>query len=228
MDDATIPGWRRLDGLVHGFGRRPERAETREETRARMTDALRPHGELQLLAQVHGTTLVVAPCAGTPAADASAADVSGILLGIETADCLPALFVDPRNRRVAAAHAGWRGTAAGIVDRVVRWLSEHGSRPEDLRVALGPSIGACCYEVGEELIPQFAEADRGGFTPGPRGRPHLDVRGINVRQLEAAGVPRENIESVDECTHCRPELYCSYRREGRTGRMISYVGWTKG
>jgi YfiH family protein len=128
----------------------------------------------------------------------------------------------------AAAHAGWRGTAAGIVRHVVDRLRGDGSDLGDLWVATGPAIGACCYEVGEELLPQFAEEDRAFFRPGPRGRPHLDVRGINVRQLVAAGVPAANIVHVDECTHCRPDLYCSYRRDGAgAGRMISHVGWQR-
>jgi polyphenol oxidase len=227
MQDARVEKWSGTAGLVHGFGRKPAQAETREQTRTRVAETLRTHGDLQLLSQVHGTTLIVAPCDGAPTADASAAERPGVLLGIETADCLPALFVDPRQRRVAAAHAGWRGTAAGIVGRAVAWLAERGSAPRDLQVALGPCIGSCCYEVGDELRNDFAEPDRAFFVPGAQGRPHLDVRGINVRQLVAAGVPRENIAHVDECTRCRPDLYCSYRRDGRgAGRMISYVGWT--
>jgi YfiH family protein len=227
MEDARLARWSALGGLVHGFSRRPPRAETRAETRTRVTEALRAHGALQLLTQVHGTGLVAAPCVGTPEADASRAEAPGVLLGIETADCLPVLFVDPTRRRAAAAHAGWRGTAAGIAPLVVRWLAEGGSAPGDLLVALGPCIGACCYEVGDELREAFDADDRAFFTPGPRGKPHLDVRGINVRQLLAAGVRAENIVHCDECTHCRSELYCSYRRDGAgTGRMISYVGWS--
>ena len=227
MEDARIEAWSALPGLVHGFGRKPERPEQREDTRARVARAVVAFGPLQLLKQVHGTAMVCAPCEGTPEADASAGG-AGIVLGIETADCLPVLFVDRRRGVSAAAHAGWRGTAAGIVRQVVDRLRSEGSDPGDLWVATGPAIGACCYEVGEELRPQFAEVDHAFFRPGPRGRPHLDVRGINVRQLVAAGVPAENIAHVDECTHCRPDLYCSYRRDGAgAGRMISHVGWRR-
>jgi YfiH family protein len=227
MEDARIAAWSTVPRLVHGFGRRAEHIETRDETRSRVAQARHEDGRLQLLSQVHGTTLVVAPCADTPTADAVATVERGAILGIETADCLPVLFIDVRTGRAAAAHAGWRGTAAAIAGRVVEWFVARGSSPGDLQVALGPCIGPCCYEVGDELRPQFAEADRRFFVAGPAGRPHLDVRGINVLQLEAAGVPRANIAHVDECTHCRPDLYCSYRRDGRTGRMISYVGWRK-
>jgi YfiH family protein len=227
MDDARIDAWRGIDGLVHGFGRRPPGVEDREGTRRRVAEALGVHGDLQLLRQVHGTEIVAAPCDGTPDADAALTGVPGVLLGIETADCLPILFVDVERHVVAAAHAGWRGTAAGIVVHVIDRLRAEGSDPADLRLAMGPSIGPCCYEVGDELRREFAEDDQLAFTPGPRGRPHLDVRAVNVRQALAAGVVADNVAQVAECTYCRTDLYCSYRREGRTGRMISYVGWER-
>ena len=228
MEDARTPEWQDVPGLVHGFGRRPESPEDREQTRARVAAAVAPWGRLQLLRQVHGTALVTAPCEGLPTADASLTAEGGVLLGIETADCLPVLFADVGRRRAAAAHAGWRGTAAGIAAGVARRLLDEGTRPDELRVALGPGIGPCCYEVGDEIRAQFLEEDRAFFRPGPRERPHLDVRGINRRQLLAAGVPAYNIASVDECTHCRRELYCSFRRDGAAaGRMISYVGWSR-
>jgi polyphenol oxidase len=227
MQDARVPAWSEVAGLVHGFGRKPPDPESRDDTRARVSRQIEPAGPLQLLKQVHGTALVMAPCDGTPTADASLGG-PGVVLGIETADCLPVLFVDRRRHMCAAAHAGWRGTAAGIVRQVIERLRTDGSDAGDLWVATGPAIGACCYEVGEELLPQFAEEDRPFFRPGPRGRPHLDVRGINVRQLMASGIRAENISHVDECTHCRPDLYCSYRRDGAgAGRMISHVGWQR-
>ena len=225
MSPLPSPLLASVPALVHGFGRRVpgSRAVAREAAQATFADA----GRVYFLRQVHGCRVVTPPWEEPPDADASSTDEAGALLAIETADCLPVLIVDPVAHRVAAAHAGWRGTAAGIVGRAVAWLAERGSAPRDLQVALGPCIGPCCYEVGDELRNDFAEPDRAFFVPGPQGRPHLDVRGINVRQLVAAGVPRDNIAHVDECTRCRPDLYCSYRRDGRgAGRMISYVGWT--
>jgi hypothetical protein len=172
---------------------------------------------------VHGALVHAAPWEGRPEGDASVAAAAGLLLGIETADCLPVLIVDPRRRAVAAAHAGWRGTAAGVARAAVAALRAGGSAPADLRAALGPGIGACCYEVGEELRSAFAPEF---FHPGPRGRSHLDVRAANRRQLEQAGLPPEHIHDVDECTSCRPDLYHSYRRDGKgAGRMISFVGF---
>jgi len=217
-----------VPGLVHGFEQRlgPNGWETREEGRGRVAAALEPQGRLFLLRQVHGASVRVAPWQGTPDGDAAVAGEPGLLLGIETADCLPVLLVDPVLRRVAAAHAGWRGSAAGVTAAAVRALVERGSRPEDLLAALGPAIGPCCYEVGEELRAAFGPQGASFFRPGPRGRPHLDVRAVNERQLLALGLRPERLVHVADCTHCQADRYHSYRRDGRgAGRMISFVGF---
>jgi YfiH family protein len=176
--------------------------------------------------QVHGTVVLQAPWDGTPEADAAVAVTPGVLLGIATADCLPVLLVDPVRRAVAAAHAGWRGTVGQIARRAVEALVDQGSRPADVLAALGPGIGPCCYEVGEELRAAFGPGGAAFFRSGPHGRPHLDVRAANVRQLEEVGVRPERIHHVDHCTSCRSDRYYSYRRDGAgTGRMISFVGF---
>jgi purine-nucleoside/S-methyl-5'-thioadenosine phosphorylase / adenosine deaminase len=226
---ATVPVLGEVPGLVHGFEQRlgPPGWEDRDAGRARVAAALAEEGRLHLLKQVHGILVRAAPWDGRPEGDAATADRAGILLGIETADCLPVLLADPRRRLVAAAHAGWRGTAAGVVGAAVRALVEGGSRPEDLVAALGPAIGPCCYEVGEELLPAFGPGGEAFFRAGPRGRPHLDVRAANVAQLRAAGLPDAQVHHVGDCTSCRADLYPSYRRDGAgAGRMISYIGWS--
>jgi YfiH family protein len=231
LETVRVAGLGGVPGLVHGFERRRPGAgtESREETRARVTEALRAWGDLHLLKQVHGTTVVGAPFAGSPEGDAMVSAAPGFLLGIETADCLPVLLVDPEARRVAAAHAGWRGTAAGVVGAAVAALNARGSEPSSLLVALGPAIGPCCYEVGDELREAFGEGGAAFFRSGPRGRLHLDLRAANVAQLEQAGVRPERIHHVFECTACRPGLYHSYRRDGAgAGRMISFVGFARG
>jgi YfiH family protein len=227
---VTLPALDRVPGLVHGFEQRlgPPGWEERETSRERVAAELAPRGSLLLLRQVHGTTVRAAPWEGRPEGDAATADQPGVLLGIETADCLPVLLVDPRRHLVAAAHAGWRGTAAGVVLRAVASLRELGSRPEDLLAALGPGIGPCCYEVGEDVRQAFGAGGAAYFRPGPRGRAHLDVRAANRAQLHEAGVPPAAIHDLDHCTFCRADLYHSYRREGKgAGRMISYIGWTR-
>jgi hypothetical protein len=182
--------------------------------------------------------------------DASTTNRPDLLLGVQTADCVPILFVDPKKRAVAAVHAGWRGTLARIAGKTVgRMQMEFGSKPQDLLVALGPSIGPCCYEVGAELVikfaAQFADANdyfdeaRSGEEPNPLQwlnmappghqpppkNVHLDLRKANRSQLVAAGVPEKNIYVSDLCTACRTDLLFSYRREGpRSGRLLSVIG----
>lgn len=223
-----VPALLAVPGLVHGFERRlasPGR-ESREASRQRVGQALEPHDRLLLMKQVHGAHVLRAPWQGTPEADAATASEAGLILGVETADCLPVFLVDPRRRAVAAAHAGWRGTAAGVVARAVEALVAAGSRPAELLAALGPGIGPCCYEVGDELRASFGPKGAEFFRPGPRGRPHLDVRAANRRQLQGAGLRLEHVHDVDECTSCRADLYHSYRRDGPGGgRMISFVGF---
>ena len=226
---ATVPALAAIPGLVHGFEQSlgPAGWETREGARRRVAHALHAQGRLFLLHQVHGTEIHRAPWDGYPAGDAGIAEQPGMIVGIETADCLPVLLADPRRRVVAAAHAGWRGTAAGIARKALDSLIADGSRAEDIVAALGPGIGPCCYEVGPELVPQFGAGGEAFFTPGKGDRLRLDVRAANVRQLRDGGVPEAQIASVADCTFHEADSYHSYRREGQGGgRMISYVGLT--
>lgn len=224
---VTVPALDVIPGLVHGFERRRGEAyaETRDEGRARVAAALAPSGRLHLLRQVHGAAVRTAPWEGTPEADAGIASSAGHLLGIETADCLPVLLVDPVRRTVGAAHAGWRGTVARVAPAAVGAMVAEGSRPGDLVAALGPSIGACCYEVGPDVEEAFGPEGARFFRPGPRGRAHVDVRAANRAQLVEAGLRDEAIHDVLDCTFCAPG-YFSYRRDGKgAGRMINFVGW---
>lgn len=161
-------------------------------------------------------------------------DLPGVMLGVQTADCVPVLVADVKRRAVAAFHAGWRGTVAGIVEHgMAKMQAEYGSRPEDLIAAVGPSIGACCYPVGDEVRSafreQFSYADQ-LFQSGADGEAHLDLWEANRRQLLDAGVGEAKIAVVGECTACARDedgagRYFSYRAEhGITGRMMSVVG----
>lgn len=222
----------RIDGLIHGFERREQlpaaspRVETREESRRRVASALRDRGTLLTLRQVHGAHVERAPWSGRPEADAAVVQAPGYLIGIETADCLPVLIVDPRQRIAAAAHAGWRGTAARIAVRTVEAMTQLGAAPAQLLAALGPGISRCCYEVGPDLEHALGPSGAPFLVPGTRERRHLDLRAYNVHQLEAAGLRRECIHDFAECTACRAQDYHSYRRDGAgSGRMMSYIGW---
>jgi YfiH family protein len=228
---ATIDVLETVPGLVHGFEQRlgPAGWESRDGARRRVAQALQRFGRLHLMRQVHGTTVRRAPWDDTlPEGDAAVTDRAGTMLGIETADCLPVLLVDPRRRAVAAAHAGWRGTAAGVARAALQALVDDGTRAEDVVAALGPGIGPCCYEVGPELVPQFGPGGEAFFRAGHGDRLLLDVRAANVRQLRDAGVPEAQIHHVADCTRCEADQYHSYRREGvGGGRMISFVGFAK-
>lgn len=227
---ATVPALDAIRGLVHGFEQRlgPPGWETRDGSRQRVASALAGSGRLLLLRQVHGDTIHRAPWEGLPEGDAGTADRPGMILGIETADCLPVLLVDPRRRVVAAAHAGWRGTAKGIARKTLDVLVAGGSRPEDVIAALGPGIGPCCYEVGPELVAEFGPGAEAFFAPGKGDRLCLDVRAANKRQLREGGVPEAQIDGVADCTFHEADRYHSYRREGLGGgRMISYIGFAR-
>jgi YfiH family protein len=162
-------------------------------------------------------------------------DVRGVLLGVGTADCVPVLVVDVEKRVVGAFHAGWRGTVARIVERgVARMAEEYGSRVEDLVAAVGPSIGACCYTVGEEVRSEFGQGfgyARELFETGTDdGGIRLDLWEANRRQLLDAGVDEGRIALVGECTACMRDesgtlRYFSHRGEkGHAGRMLNVVG----
>jgi YfiH family protein len=151
----------------------------------------------------------------------------GVLLGIQTADCLPILIADRQRRAVGAFHAGWRGTLKGIVERGVAAMGhEFGSLPGDLVAAIGPGIGPCCFGVGAEVQDLFraryAYADK-LFSAGQRLS--LDLVEANRRQLLAAGLSPETIFTLNACTSCRTDEFFSYRAErGKTGRMMAVIG----
>jgi polyphenol oxidase len=164
--------------------------------------------------------------------DALTTIAPNILLAVKTADCVPVLLGDARTGAVAAVHAGWRGTLASIVARTLERMNEtYGTTAADVRAAIGPAAGACCYEVGGEVIEAFHERFPEAaewFTPTRAGHAHVDLQRANRDQLIAAGVPAEAINIAPLCTMCRTDLFFSYRREkslyGRTGRLMSVIG----
>ncbi len=181
--------------------------------------------------QVHGSRVQVIGKAqrGTeiPATDALVTNIPGLLLGEFFADCVPLYFLDPRSRAVALAHAGWRGTVANIAAGTLEALSNaFGSRPEDCLVAIGPSIGPCCYEVDEHVVGPLRESFPGwqeAVTPSGSGKWFLDLWEVNARQLREKGVKNEHILAGKICTACRPGQFFSYRAHGVTGRMAAAI-----
>ena len=178
---------------------------------------------------------------------------AGMLLAIQTADCLPVIVVDTKRHAIGVFHAGWRGTVKRIVEKGVGEMVRHfGSRPRDLKAAIGPGIQGCCYEVGEEVRTKFEsqfsyaaslfreikESDpvREKYpllfltarAPGHSELPKkifLDLVEANRQQLIAVGVPKKSIDTSPLCTNCHPEVLFSYRAErGKTGRMMGVAG----
>jgi len=212
------------------------------------------------LRQVHSDIVQVVnssnpePSGDAPKGDALITSEPGFLLVVQTADCVPILLADKKRRAVAAIHAGWRGTLQRIAQKALgRMQMEFGTGPQDVIAALGPGIGQCCFEVGPEVVAEFAakfpeasEWFKGPFDslargdndpnwlpwltmrpPGhqlPEPRAHLDLIAANRAILTNAGVSPGNISSSRFCTACRTDLFFSYRRERITGRMMAAIG----
>jgi YfiH family protein len=199
--------------------------------------------EVAMVTQVHGREVVVVRKGGAvaqprPEADAIVSDAPDVAIAIRVADCVPLLMADRRRGVVAAVHAGWRGTAARAAVAGVEALTrEFGTRPTDLMVAIGPSIGPCCYEVGSDLVDAFAAAgheryliDRWFLSPPPeRGSQQrqaltLDVARANIDQLILAGVPEGQIYASGLCTAMHLEVLTSYRKEkDKAGRLLGVI-----
>jgi YfiH family protein len=179
---------------------------------------------------VHGTDVLVvdeetAPTALSVRADILVTDRPGFLLMQRYADCVPILAWHPEAGAVGVAHAGWRGTAAGVARRTVEAVGELADGDAaGVRAAVGPSIGPCCFEVGEEVVAEFPDVD-GAVSTGPRGRSHLDLWELNRRGLVLAGVAPEHVEVAGVCTRCNPETYFSHRALGYpAGRFGAAIG----
>lgn len=179
-----------------------------------------PRDRLFGVTQVHGDAVVEAPVGSAVQADAIWSGRAGDAVGVKTADCVPILIADPKGRRVAAVHAGWRGTLSEIAARTVETLVRAGSAPADLRVAIGPAIGACCYAVGEDLIAQFAARFPAEVCGSGRT---LDLKRAVRVTLERAGVPHAQIDDLGLCTACDPRFFSHRRDKGHTGRHFSFI-----
>jgi purine-nucleoside/S-methyl-5'-thioadenosine phosphorylase / adenosine deaminase len=268
----------KIPWLVHGFSTRPggvsdlggekvlnlgfaewDSKENVLENRRCFQSALGADGlTLLTLRQIHSDVVQLfeappaEPCRGLPAqaGDASTTNRPNLLLAVQTADCVPIFLVDPKNRAIAAVHAGWRGTLQRIVTKTIGTMHmQFGTKPADLLAAIGPSIGGCCYEVGTEIAAEFKsqfpnapdwfDELRTGDEPNPlqwlsmmppghQPPPKnvlLDLRKANCAQLLAAGLRSQNITVSDLCAACRRDLLFSYRKEGsKAGRLMAVIG----
>jgi YfiH family protein len=202
-----------FDWLEHGFG-------------TRGSENFWPADRVATLHQIHSDIVVRAGARSGRIGDGDALieNSPGKLVGVKTADCIPILMVDSRNRAVAAVHAGWRGTLSRIAQKAVQHLEGNfSSHAEDLHVAIGPGIGKCCYEVGTEVAFQFRRYDQA--LSDSTHSAHLDLAEINRQQLIESGVPPEKIYVAGLCTKCQADDFHSYRRDhDRAGRMLSVIG----
>ena len=201
--------WKRV---AEAFGIAPDRLVTVNQV----------HGDtIRLVEQMNYRTMRSAE------ADAMITRERGLAIGVETADCVPILLVDPATPAVAAVHAGWKSTVQKIVQKTVaKMQAGFGSDPSRIIAAIGPAIGPECYEVDEpvmgpvrETFPFWKEV----ASPRTQGKWSLDLARLNRLELLQAGLPAVNVYSFALCTSCNPDLFYSFRREGRTGRMLSAV-----
>jgi hypothetical protein len=192
--------------------------------------------KLLLVRQVHGAGIALAPRDRSgpwarPKADIIATDDPESAIGIRTADCVPILLAEETGRAVAAIHAGWRGLAARApIVGVNALLERYGIRPERLIAAIGPAIGACCYEVGADTRQTFVEAGHHSrmlerwFDPRPGGKFHLDTVLAAREQLEGTGMQPSRIHSADLCTKTHMNVFHSYRaQDAGAGRMVALI-----
>lgn len=218
---------------------REERENVRENRRRFLTALDAADWTLVTARQFHSAEVIAVEDArgysrqGPVACDALVSRINRTLLAVQTADCLPILIADERQRAFAAVHAGWRGTLAGIVARTVaRLQQEYDSRPGDLHAALGPAISAAVFEVGDEVLEQFRSAFNYAEDlishPQPSGKGHLNINLANARQLIDVGVREDRIYDSRLCTWLRNDLFFSYRRENGAekpvGRLMGVIG----
>lgn len=283
VQSLRVPGWEKIPWLWHGFSTRlgglsraycaedapgelnlgftpDDDRKAVERNRQLLVEAVTGDPQTPLIAvrQFHSNVLHVATASDVQRERAWRADgiltaEPGLLIGIQTADCIPVLVADRKRRVVGAFHAGWRGTVKRIVELGVgRMRLEFGSRPEDMVAAIGPGASVCCYAIGEELLSAFesqfqygrelfrevysADVVRDKYpmlfltqrAPGhsPIGPSlHLDLVAANRRQLLDAGLKPRAIHAVGGCTHCQTEWFFSHRAsKGRAGRMMAVIG----
>jgi YfiH family protein len=228
------------EGFVHGFPERgggvstglraslnlgvrwgDDRANVDENRRRLAEHAGYAPEQLQAMRHVHGTAVWVVgePVPEPGEFDGLVCDRVGPVLSAFAADCIPIVFAEPEARVIGSAHSGWRGTVAGVARNVIARMIERGARADRVRVALGPSIGPCCFEVGPEVVAQFrAEfGDLPGLVVAGPAKDHVDLRIATRAVVERAGVRPEHIDDRPPCTRCNPERFFSYRRDGMAG-----------
>jgi YfiH family protein len=247
-----VPQWESYEGMLHGFmGRRGGRSagpyaglnvslrvgDNPQIVKDNICDLKRAvgihDGRIVTMRQVHGDRLI--EVTDTNIKEAGEADGmvtrrAGAYLAVLTADCVPILMVAPERRIVAVVHAGWRGTLGGIAANMVRLFgNQYSLTASDIQVALGPSIGACCYEIQDDvaqpLLARWGVLAESSLEQR-KGKCFVDLRSLNRNILEQAGISSAAIFEIGPCTSCAADEFFSYRRERvETGRQLSFIGW---
>lgn len=245
---VTCPAWQRLPGLIHGVTTRralpqPGKSNLFDAVHAARAADVLPTALTLGADQVHGDRLaaVIEPielkrrpdglrCDAAheicefAATDALLTTLPGVLLVIQTADCLPVFIADPAARVAGLAHCGWRGLRSGLAGKLAREMTAQSASPAAMEAWLGPAICVEHYEVGPELVRDFQEAFPGAPV-SPNGT-HLDLAATARWQLERAGLAPGRIHDSGECTLGQPDRYHSYRGEGaQAGRLLSFIGF---
>ena len=251
-----VPQWEQREGFIHGFlGRKGGKSlgayaslnlsvrvgddiQTVKDNLCDLKTAVGLHDQrVVTMTQMHKDHITEVTDKRTKdagEADGMITEQKEIFLGVLTADCVPILFSDLSRRVTAVVHAGWRGTMAGLVAKMVAHLRDRYHVELDaLEVALGPAIGPCCYEIQNDVsAPLLAKWK--GFTEqslqSRNGKQFLDLRTLNTLQLQESGVPPAQIFTLGPCTACASDEFYSYRRDGvpgvkETGRQLSFAGW---
>lgn len=218
--EVLVPEWKAPPGVRAAF---TLRSEVAIEDRGRLLEALSLPGEPAWLEQVHGVEVAdldQAP-AGKPRADASVTRTRGRVCVVRVADCMPVLFAERGGQAVGAAHAGWRGMAAGVLEATVAAMR---TDPSQLCAWMGPAIGAAHFEVGEKVRAAFttwSSQAAAAFTKNARGRWQCDLQMLARQRLEALGI--REIAGGGWCTYADPRRFDSFRRDASTGRMAALV-----
>lgn len=195
--------------------------------------------------QTHGSRIACVTKAdggkGALSYDSSLADTDGLyteekgtLLTLCYADCVPVYFLSKKHKRAGIAHAGWKGTVAGIGANMVKQWQKDGIQPEEIEAVIGPSICGKCYKVDSRVIDEARRwVDDSSLLPyspaaGEPGQYHLSLQKLNELILIKAQIPKENIRSTKLCTSCNTEFFSHRRDQGKTGRMLGFIGWKEG
>ncbi len=248
---SVLAPWSALSGVTHGFFGRSggvsegpfatlnlsrmvgDSVDAVEENWRRARRLIGPASHVAMVRQVHGNTVHVVTresARARPEGDGMVTAERGVVLGVLSADCVPILMIDTHAHVAGAFHAGWRGAIAGIAETAMRAMLSAGADPSQIRVALGPSIGPCCFEVDAQLADRFArEVESAGAhrSEGRPGKAYLDLRAIVTAQLLRAGLRPEAITHAGPCTRCAAGEYFSRRANGGaiSGLQLGFVGF---